>query len=140
SREVVLDEGGSPGERTVADILQHFGIRRLQTVPAEFNLKLVRAERLNRDTGQAVLIQGPVLKFNPHSWWSRLESHIHGSAEFPRKAVLEPELEISQDERHYYAPGQGQSVSRLPFVRAFNPQTQGYVDADRACRVPYRFH
>src|SRR5262245_63483971 len=50
--ELFLDETGRSRDRSVADVLQQFGYRRVQTTPAEFNLKLVRAERLARDTGQ----------------------------------------------------------------------------------------
>ena len=37
--DLFLDESGQPQERTVSDVLNHFALRPLQTVPADFNLK-----------------------------------------------------------------------------------------------------
>ncbi|MCI0641284.1 MAG: ATP-binding protein [Gemmataceae bacterium] len=139
--ELFLDELGQPRDRTVAEILGHFGYRRMQTAAGDFNLKLVRAERMARETGQMVLVQAPVLVSNPHNWWSRFESRALGTPGCPRKAVIEPELEVGEDERHYYAPyGQCQEgQSRLPFVRLFSLETKGYVFADVDDLTPYEF-
>jgi hypothetical protein len=139
--DLFLDEAGAPEERTVLDVLQHFGFRRLETGPAEFNLKLVRAERAGRELGRVVLVSGPVLVGAKYAWWSRFESRSLGTPELPRRAVVEPELEVSEDNRHYYSPyGQSdQGASRLPFVRVFSLDSKSYVYADVDDVAPYEF-
>ena len=139
--DLFLDEAGQRRERPVLEILHHFGFRRLQTSPAEFNLKLVRAERAAREHGRVVLVSGPVLVPSSLFWWSRLESRALGTPEMPRKAVVEHELEVSEESRSYHAPfGQNrQAVSRLPFVRVFSLDTKGYVYADVDDVAAYEF-
>ncbi len=130
--DLFLDEEGHRRERTVRDILHHFGMRTVQTSPVDFNLKLVRAERAARERGKMVLVSGPVLLFSSQYWWARFESRSLGTPELPRKAIVEPELEVSEDHRNYYSPyGQRQDgVTRLPFVRIFSLDTKSYVYAD----------
>src|SRR5262245_1420599 len=139
--ELFLDDQGHRQERTVIEVLQYFGYRRLQTSPAEFNLKLVRSERAAREHGNVVLVSGPVLKHSPLFWWSRFESRALGTPELPRKAIIEHELEVSEDQRNYYAPyGQNQEgVSRMPFVRVFSMDLKAYVYADVDDVAPYEF-
>jgi hypothetical protein len=140
-RDLFLDDAGQPIEREVLDVLNHFGFRRLQTSPAEFNLKLVRAERASREHGKVALISGPVLVSSLYSWWTRFESRALGRPEMPRKGVIEPELEVAEEQRGYHAPyGQSQEgVSRLPFVRVFSLDTKGYVYADVDDVTQYEF-
>jgi hypothetical protein len=130
--DLFMDESGEPIERTVMDVLHHFGFRRLQMVPGEFNLKLVRAERASREHGRVVLVSGPVMAMSTHSWWPKLESRALGTHDLPRKCVVEPELEVQQDHRSYYAPYSqtDAGVTRLPFVRVFSLDTKSYVYAD----------
>jgi hypothetical protein len=71
-----------------------------------------------------------VLRAATYAWWSRIESQALGTAEFPRKAVVEPELEVNENQRNYYAPQGGETPSRLPFVRVFSLETKCYVYAD----------
>ena len=52
---------GHRRERSIIDVLNQLGLRKLQTTPTEFNLKLLRAERMSRETGQVVMISGPVI-------------------------------------------------------------------------------
>ena len=105
--EYFLDDTGHRRERTIIDVLGQLGLRKLQTTPTEFNLKLLRAERLSRGTGEVVMVTGPALKAATYAWWSRIESQALGTAEFPRKAVVEPELEVNENQRNYYAPQGG---------------------------------
>ena len=54
--------------------------------------------------GKVVLVSGPVLVTQHRScWWRRFESRALGTPEMPRKGVIEPELEVAEDQRHYYA-------------------------------------
>lgn len=140
-RDLFLDEDGQQRERTVEEILNYFNLRRLEATPSEFNVKLVRAERASREQGQVVLVAGPVLEFNEQSWWARLESKALGCPENPRRCVIEPELEISQDYRGYYSPGghDEEQLSRLPFVRTFSLTTKRYVFADVDDVLPCEF-
>jgi hypothetical protein len=139
--DLFLDDGGHRRDRTVLDLLHQFGFRRVQTSAAEFNLKLVRAERLARENGQVVLVTGNVLVRSVFAWWSRPESRALGTAELPRKAVIEPELEVAEQHRGYYAPyaQNREAVSRLPFVRVFSLDTKTYVYADVDDVTPYEF-
>jgi hypothetical protein len=139
--DLFLDETAQPRERTVLEVLQHFGLRRLQTAAAEFNLKLLRAERTARERGQVVLVSGPVVVHAPYCWWSRFEARALGTPELPRKAIVEPELEVAEENRNYHAPhGQGSDgVSRLPFVRVFSLDLKNYVYTDVDDVAPYEF-
>jgi hypothetical protein len=139
--DLFMDETGQPVERTVIDVLQTFGFRRLQTSPAEFNLKLLRAERSAREQGKLVLVTGPALAYTPHWWGHRFESRAMGTREMPRRAIIEPELEVAEDQRHYYAPHSRNpyTPSRLPLVRIFSLDTKTYVYADVEDTAPYEF-
>jgi hypothetical protein len=130
--DLFLDDAGRRRERTVIEILNHYGLRRMQTPAADFNLKLVRAERAAREQGQVVLVSGPVLVRPVFAWWSRPESRALGTPELPRKGVVEAELEVCEQSRGYYAPyaQNREAVSRLPFVRVFSLDTKNYVYAD----------
>jgi len=138
--DLFLDDAGQQVDRTVADVLHHFGCRRLQTVAGDYNLKLVRAERQAREHGRVVHVLGPVL-VNSCRWWSRFESRALGTPELPRRCVVEPELEVSEDHRGHYAPyGQSrQGISRLPFVRTFSLDTKTYVYVDIDDLVSYEY-
>lgn len=136
-----LDDTGHKCERTVLDLIHQFGLRRLQTEPAAFNLKMVRAEREARETGKVVQIAGPVVLAPDRGWWARLDSRSLGTAEHPRRAIIEPDLEVSEEKRAYYCHyGQNQeTLSRLPFVRVFSFDTKAYVYADVDDVHPYEF-
>jgi hypothetical protein len=136
--EVFYDEGGGKRDRTVLEVLIHFGFRKLAAKPSEFNLKLLRAERANRETGKQVLISGPVLRAGKFAWWPTLESQALGRPELPRKAVVEPELEVSEEQRNHYCHN-ADPVSRLPFVRVFSLDQKSYVYADVDDVAPYEF-
>ncbi len=139
--DLFLDEDGRKQDRTVGEILNHFGFRRLQMTAGDFNLKLLRSERQAREGGKLVLVSGPVIMTSAIAWWSRFESRALGTPEMPRKAIVEPELEISEENRSYYSPyGQSrEGVSRLPFVRVFSLDTKSYVYADVDDVAPYEF-
>jgi len=139
--DLFLDECGQRRPRTVLDVLHHFGFRRLQTTPAEFNLKLVRAERAAREAGRLVLVSGPVVVNSTFAWWTRFESRALGTSQLPRKAIIDAELEVIEENRHYHAPySQSQEgQSRLPFVRLFSLDTKTYVYADVDDVTPYEF-
>jgi hypothetical protein len=129
--DLFLDISGQPQERTVLEILNEFGLRGIQMSPAEFNLKMVRAERTARERGRVVLVSGPVL-VNGFGWGPPFESRTFGTPELPRKAVLEAELEVRDDVRSCRALyGQCRhGMSRLPFVRVFSLDLKTYVYAD----------
>lgn len=138
--DLFLDDGGQARELTVLQVLNHFGYRALQTPPGDFNLKLIRAERMARERGKVVLVSAPVVALS-HRWLPGPESRALGSPEAPRKAVIEAELEVAEEQRNYYAPyGRAQEgVSRLPFVRVFSLDTKTYVYADVDDVTPYEF-
>ncbi|GIW82204.1 MAG: hypothetical protein KatS3mg105_4011 [Gemmatales bacterium] len=139
--DLFFDESGRRRERKVVDILHEFGLRRMQTSSAAFNLKLVRAERAARENGRLVLVKGPVLNLADQWWWSHLESRALGTEELPRKAVVESELEVAEDQRHYFSQfSQSEEfVSRLPLVRVFSLDLKTYVYADIDDIAPYEF-
>jgi hypothetical protein len=139
--DLFLDEAGDRVERTVLEILHHYGFRRVQTSAAEFNLRLVRAERAAREHAKQVLLTGPVLMHAPHCWWAPVESRALGTPELPRKAVVEAELEVNEETRHHYAPyaQNREGTSRLPFVRVFSLDNKSYVYADVDDIRPYEF-
>jgi hypothetical protein len=139
-QDLFLDEGGQTKELTVVDVLNQLGLRRLQTPPAEFNLKLLRAERTARESGRVVLVSGPVIPSGDLCWRGP-EARPLALPGQPRKAVVEPELEVAQEQRSYLAPygHHRQAVSRLPFVRVFCLDTKGYGYADVDDLAPYEF-
>lgn len=138
--DLFLDDDGHPRPRTVREILQAFGFRVLQTTAPDFNLKILRAERTARETGKVVLVSGPVMN-HPSRWWLGQQSVALGTPSTPRKAVVDPELEVPQDGRQYHA-AQGQrqqGVSRLPFVRVFSLDLKSFVYADVDDVLNYEF-
>lgn len=139
--EFFLDDEGNPQDCTVGSIVNQLGLRCVQMSAAEYNLKLVRAERTGRENGRTVLVGGPVMAFNDQAWWSRFESTSLGTPESPRRAIVESELEVDESERGYYAHtgGEGEAVSRLPFVRVFSLDKKRYVFADVDDVAAYQF-
>lgn len=131
--DLFLDEIGNRRERTVSEILRQFGYRPLQTSPGDFNLKLVNAERAARDTGKQVMVTGPALTDSRGFLSTRFVSRAMGTPEAPRKAILDPELEVEEEMRNYYSHyGEEHVQSKLPFVRVFSldMKTYLYVDVD----------
>jgi hypothetical protein len=129
--DLFMDDAGMQRELTVLQVLNHFGYRGVQAHPGEFNLKLLRAERLSRERGKMVLIGGPVVTIS-NRWLPGPESRALGTPEMPRKCVIEAELEVAEEQRNYYSPfgGVQEGMSRLPFVRIFSLDTKSYVYAD----------
>jgi hypothetical protein len=129
--DMFLDDSGMQRELAVLQVLNHFGYRGVQAQPGEFNLKLLRAERMSRERGKLVLVGGPVVTIS-NRWLPGPESRALGTPEMPRKCVIEAELEVAEEQRNYYAPygGTQEGMSRLPFVRVFSLDTKGYVYAD----------
>jgi hypothetical protein len=138
--DLFLDDSGMQRELTVLQVLNHFGYRGVQAQPGEFNLKLLRAERLSRERGKLVLVSGPVVTMS-NRWLPGPESRALGTPEIPRKCVIEAELEVAEEQRNYYAPygGTQEGMSRLPFVRVFSLDTKGYVYADVDDVLTYEF-
>lgn len=138
--DLFLDDAGQQRERTVLQVLNHFGYRGVQAQPGEFNLKLLRAERMSRERGKQVLVSGPVVTIS-NRWLPGPESRALGTLEMPRKCVIEAELEVAEEQRNYYAPygGSQEGVSRLPFVRVFSLDTKGYVYVDVEDVQTYEF-
>ena len=141
SRVLFLDDGGERRARSIREILHHFGLRGVQTRPGEFNLKLVRAERLGREVGKQALILASVVVPQKMLWWSGFETRALGRPELPRRGVIEPELEIIENERNRYTPdGQAaENSSRLPFVRVFSMDFKSYVYVDVDDLVLYEY-
>lgn len=143
SRDLFLDEQGQAGSRTVIEVLEHFGFRRLQTPTSEFNLRLVKSERLSRDFGKVVLVTGSVIARSTFVWWRGFESLALGSPEMPARCVVEADLEVHEDDRHYYGrygnSSQEEGKSRLPFIRIFSLETKNYVYADIDDTLEYEF-
>lgn len=139
--EFFLDESGHNRPRSVIEVLEHFGFRRLQTKASDFNLRLVRAERESREAGTVVRVSGPVLWTPANSWWCKLQSRSLGTPESPRRAVVEHELEINEENRYYYGGygHEGVAPSRLPFVRVFSLDTKSYVFVDVDDVAPCEF-
>jgi hypothetical protein len=141
SRVLFLGDTGERRARSVHEILNHFGLRGVQTEPGEFNLKLVRAERLAREVGKQALVFGSVVVAEKMFWWTGFETRALGRPELPRKGVIEPELEVVENERNYYSPsGQlAENSSRLPFVRVFSLDFKSYVYVDVDDMAAYEY-
>lgn len=141
SRVLFLDDSGERRSRTVREILNQFGLRGIQTQPGDFNLKLVRAERLAREAGKQALVYGSVVVAEKMFWWTGFETRALGRPELPRKGVIEAELEVVENDRNYYTPaGQvAENSSRLPFVRVFSMDFKSYVYVDVDDMAPYEY-
>jgi hypothetical protein len=135
-----LDDTGSPVEMTVLDVIEQFGMRRLQTAAADHNLRLVRAERLGASSGTQVWVRGAVLELASRFWFSRgLSERPLGTPEVPRRAIVEPTLDTGGDHFGATYSRHGESVSRMPLVRVFSLDTKGYVYADVDDLEPYEY-
>jgi hypothetical protein len=135
------DDAGRRVERTFREIMNRLGLRPVQTPASEYNLKLVRAEHVGHEPGKLVLVSGSVVVHTAFAWWTNLESRTLATPGRPRKCVVEPELEVPQDQRNYRAPWSqnGKAVTRLPFVRLFSLDTKTYVYADVDDVASYQF-
>jgi hypothetical protein len=87
------------------------------------------------------LVCGQILVNSSTAWWAGYESRALGTAEAPRKAIVEPELEITEDRRHYYGrhTAGNEGTSRLPFVRLFCLEVKRYIYVDVDDLLPYEF-
>lgn len=142
SRDLFLDDSSHPRARTVAQVLEQFGYRRLQTSVGEYNLRLVKAERAAAEHGQVVLVTGSVIIASTFAWWRGFETRALGTSEMPARCVVEPALEADEEERARYARYASigdESQSRLPFVRLFSLESKAYVFADVDDILPYDF-
>ncbi|MBL9163145.1 MAG: AAA family ATPase [Planctomycetaceae bacterium] len=140
-RDLFLDQMANPVSRRVADVLNNFGLRQLQTSHADFNLRLVKAERLARETGSVMLISGPVIVNSEQAWWSGVESQSLGASQVAKKAVVDAELEVQEERRSYFAARHyaDNEESRLPFVRLFSLDIKRYVYVDVDDLAEYEF-
>lgn len=129
-----LDAEGQACERTVLEVLQRLGFRAVQTTAADFNLRLVKAERLAASHGSQVWVKSAVLELARRFWFSEgLGELALGTPDMPRRAVVEPELETQAQESSYGFGRRSilsESTSRLPLVRLFSVDTKSYVFAD----------
>jgi hypothetical protein len=136
-----LNEKMEPVERTVVEIIEQFGLRRVQTAPEQFNLRLVRAERLAASAGTQVWVKGAVLELDSRFWFtSGLSERPLGTSEVPRRAIVEPTLDSESAHRGYTSyrrPGEATSV--LPLVRVFSLDLKNYVYADIDDLEPYEY-
>lgn len=137
-RDLFLDHQGNRISRTVLDVLRTFGLRELRTSMGEHNLRLLKAERQSRETGRVLLVSGPMIV---NSQWNGFDTRSHASGAAPTKAIVEPELEVYEDQRAYFVHqrGQQQGLSRLPFVRLFCLEIKRYVYVDIDDVTPYEF-
>ena len=132
SSSLFATEGGDTRERRVIDVLREFGLRGLQATPADFNLKLLNAERWATKASKMAVVKGPAMARREYWWACHFESRTLGSPEAPSKVIVEPHLEVSENDRGYLGPhGQHQEgTSRLPFVRAYSLDLKEFVYVD----------
>lgn len=129
--DLFLDDVGNRRERTIADLLRHFGLRPIQTKSVDYNLKLVKSERVSRENGSQVLITGPVLTDMHSYWFTSFVSRALGTPESPRKAIIDAEMEVKEEQRNYYSHySEEMAQSKLPFVRVFSLDLKSYVYVD----------
>jgi hypothetical protein len=137
------DAEGQPRELTVLDVLRKLGFRGVQTPPAEYNLKLVRCERIAQDVGLQVVVRNSVVEPAPRAWWSRpLRVQPLGTNETPRRAVVDPDWELDDDGHgHPYslAHRSADAGSHMPFVRVFSLDLKTFVYADVDDVEPYEY-
>ncbi|MDB5297488.1 MAG: ATPase central domain protein, partial [Phycisphaerales bacterium] len=139
-----VDERGEPRERTVLEVIERFGLRRLQLPAADHNLRLVRAERTAAEAGTQVWVRGNVVEPQSRFWFgSGLSERPLGTPEVPRRAVVEPTLGV-EDRGEYGYFGRSRAMaaegtSRLPVVRVFSLDLKAYVYADVDDLVPYEY-
>ena len=128
-----LGDTGATVELAVLQVIEQFGLRRVQTPPAEYNLRLVRAERLSASSGTQVWVKGAVLELESRFWFARgLSERPLGTMDVPRRAIVEPTLDAGHTDAMYgYGYRRpGEAASRVPLVRVFSLDTKGYVYAD----------
>ena len=128
-----LNEDGDACEPAVLEVLERLGFRRMQMSPGDFNLRLVRAERLSVEAGQQVWLRGPVLELTSRFWFGPgLGMRPLGTADVPRRAVIDSEIGRDEDHYHYRFGNRrySESVSRMPFVRVFSLDTKSFFYGD----------
>ena len=138
------DDKGAPREMTIVEVLQEFGLRRVQTPAAEYNLRLVRAERLSASYGTQVWVRGSVLELATRFWFSRgLSERPLGTPDIPRRGIVEPTRDSEHAEAMYgggaYGRARDADATRIPLVRLFSLDIKGYVYADVDDLEPYEY-
>lgn len=130
--DLFLDEQGSPGEFSVQAILEKLGFRRIQQSAADFNLRLVRAERGAAEVGKQVWIRGNVMERTSRLWFGKgMSVRPLGTPEVPRRGVVERNLELYDDlDFRYRGERSRESSSRMPLLRIFSLDTKSYVYVD----------
>ena len=140
SREVFLNDFGTAAPRKVIEILESLGYRRLQTNQTEFNLRLMRAERLATESGSVVDVINSVVVPAKYSWWRGYDIQSLGTNEMPSRGVVESALEADDSHARYsYSHRNCEADSHLPFVRVFSLETKSYVYVDVDDVVEYEF-
>lgn len=128
----MLDSAGVPVRKTVSQLFGDVGLRRL-TDSRDNDQRLVRATELATHHGRQVMVNASGV-CKDDSWFSSgLEEVRIGTAHAPRRGILEPELEMDEDNRDDDA-----QASLLPFVRVFSMDLKRYVYVDVADVTEYR--
>lgn len=135
---IFTDDNGDPASWTVVQILERFGLRRVQTPAAQYNIRLVSAERTAAEAGKQVWVKGTVLELQSRFWFAAgLSERPLGTPEVPRRAVVEPTLDAVNSDREFYGGYTGRhggrpgdAVSRLPLVRVFSFDIKRFVFVD----------
>lgn len=131
NKDTFQKETSHPQPKKVYEVLELSGLRRVMTRPSEYNLKLVKAERLAAGFGQVVHVTNSVLQTSKFSWWRGFDVLKLGSPEMPARCVIESDLEVNEVERGHRLPIPNRVLtSRLPFVRLFCLETKSYVYGD----------
>ena len=132
-KKIFVNDSGERQGKKVIEILEEFGFRAIQEVPAEFNSRLVRAQRLMAQSGNVVVVKNSVVCLGRYnSWFRGLEVQSLGSPTAPARCVIESELESNEDDYRYGGSyhRSSQTASPLPYIRLFSLETKSYVYAD----------
>lgn len=135
-----FDQNGDPAKVSARAAMERIGIRPLTlTDQPKLILAVQRAYELGTRVGEQVVIKGDVIAKNSSwtSFFNPIEEIKFGTDAHPRRAIIEPELELGAS-NDYDLPVSSIDTVVLPLVRVFSTDLKRYVYADMQDVMPYR--
>jgi hypothetical protein len=127
--DVLKDESDPIREKNLTEILESQNLRICTTEAFEAHkASMSKLKDYNSKPGMVLLATTSVLSENKFLWMSMLTKTPLGTPNSPKIILVEPELEVENEERRHYLDDSAQVD--LPFIRAFSLTLKKYVYLD----------
>jgi len=122
-----VDSAGDVKLMSVRDVMVAAGMKPLaESDQSKFIAKALRARAFGLKHGKQVIVSGDVIAKNEYSFFGpSIEEIRFGSEAQPRRAIVEPQLELHEIDEH-----EELNAVVLPLIRVFSMDLKRYVYAD----------